>query len=253
MEFEEALTPSLCRSQTWLRLTIPESKLHFGIPRFLQRANAQHRPSKEQALKPKSVVDNKAFNEAAELPYSLRISDFLHAMNDVYDFFHDVNDLLSKKGLKRLDDMMRPAMMSGMISDMLTGSLAKFSRSLVENTHFNGHPDLVLRGAYARDSVASGAEGVEIKSTIKRGGAVDTHGARTQWMCVFVYKVDCNSEPASTRSPMQFVEVYLAQVSEVDFRSNDRGTLGTRTSTLHASGLKKLRSNWVYLLNKALA
>lgn len=194
----------------------------------------------------KSVVERKFFNKDPDLPYSLRISDFEHAMQDVYDFFSDVNDLLAGKGMKRFDDMMRPAMMSGLISDMMTAALAKFSRSLVENQHFNGHPDLVLRGKYANDAIASGTEGVEIKSTKKTGGAVDTHGARAQWMCVFVYVVDSTTQPASDRAPMRFTEVYLAKVEMEDFRSNDRGKLGTRTATLHAEGVRKLRESWVY-------
>jgi hypothetical protein len=167
-------------------------------------------------------------------------------MQDVYDFFEDVNALLSGRGLQRLDDMMRPAALSGMLSDMITASLAKFSRALVENRHFNGHPDLIVRGKYANDAVASGVEGVEIKSTRKTGGAVDTHGARDQWMCVFVYTVDNETEPASARSPMQFTEVYLGKVLSSDFRSNGRGDLGTRTATLHKLGIKKLRADWVY-------
>lgn len=32
-----------------------------------------------------------------------------------------------------------------------------------------------------------------------------------------------------------------------DFRRNDRGELGTRTATLHADGVAKLRRSWVYL------
>jgi hypothetical protein len=64
-------------------------------------------------------------------------------MQDVYDFFYDVNVLLTGKGLQRLDDMLRPAIMSGLLSDMLTASLAKHSRTLVQNRFFNGHPDLV--------------------------------------------------------------------------------------------------------------
>ncbi len=71
---------------------------------------------------------------------------------------------------------------------MLTASLASHSRSLVENGHHNGHPDLVVKGIYEDDSVKSGSEGVEIKTTLKKGGAVDTHGARDQWFCVFVYQ-----------------------------------------------------------------
>ncbi|MDX8483495.1 hypothetical protein RFN28_34445 [Mesorhizobium sp. VK24D] len=64
--------------------------------------------------------------------------------------------------------------------------MAKHARSLVENKHFNGHPDLLVQGVYPNNSVKSGTEGIEIKSTRKPGGAVDTHGAREQHMCVFV-------------------------------------------------------------------
>lgn len=195
----------------------------------------------------KAEIDRTKFNRDATLPFELRISDFEQAIQDIYDFFYDVNNLLSSKGLHRLDDMMRPAAMSGLISDMVTASLAKFSRSLVENQHFNGHPDLILRGRYANNAIASGSDGVEIKSTRKEGGAVDTHGARQQWMCVFVYKVDNDTEPASEREPMRFTEIYLAFVEEEDFRSNARGALGTRTATLHREGVLKLRNNWIYL------
>lgn len=68
------------------------------------------------------------------------------AMQDVYDFFYDVNSHLARKGLQRLDDMLRPAIMSGLLSDMLTASLAKHSRVLTENLYFNGHPDLIVQG-----------------------------------------------------------------------------------------------------------
>lgn len=201
----------------------------------------------------RALVDKTAFNPDIDLPFSLRTSDFEVAMQDVYDFFADVNDVLSGKGLHRMDDMLRPAAMSGMVSDMITASLAKFSRALVENRHFNGHPDLIVRGRYKDDSVASGVDGIEIKSTRKTGGAVDTHGARAQWMCVFVYQVDNTTEPASAREAMHFTEVYLGEVTEEDFRSNARGTLGTRTSTLHAKGIRKLRENWIYKVATAVA
>lgn len=195
----------------------------------------------------KASVDRDGFNAEAELPFELRLTDFENAMQDVYDFFYDVNKMLLAKGLQRLDDMTRPAAMSGMISDMITGSLARFSRSLVPNEYFNGHPDLVVRGRYANNAIASGEDGVEIKSTRKAGGAVDTHGARKQWMCVFVYEVDTETEPASAREPMRFTEVYLGHVEEEDFRSNARATAtGTRTATLHKDGIAKLRKSWVY-------
>lgn len=195
----------------------------------------------------KQIPDPSKFNPGAVLPFELRERDFADAMQDIYDFLFDVNTHLVGKGLQRLDDMLRPANFSGMLSDMLTSSMAKHSRSLVVNAHHNGHPDLLVRGQYAGDSVKAGERGVEIKSTRKPGGAVDTHGGRDQWMCVFVYSVDTDTEPAIARRAMKFTEVYIGQVVVADFRRNERGDLGTRTSTLHAEGIAKLRGNWVYM------
>ena len=195
---------------------------------------------------PRELVDEDGFNRGLPLPYSLRVEDFHMAMQDIYDFLHDVNNHLVAKSLRRLEDMLRPAILSGILSDMLTGSLANHSRSLTENRHFNGHPDLVVRGAYAGDAVSAGEEGVEVECTRKRGGAVDTHGARSQWMCVFVYRVDDETEPAVARRPLEFAEVYLAHVDVEDFRRNERGELGTRTATLHREGVRKLREGWLY-------
>ena len=196
----------------------------------------------------RQIADATKFNPTAALPFELRIDDIRNAMQDIYDFFYDVNSFLANKGLPRLDDMLRPATMSGIISDMLTASVARHSRSLVENGYHNGHPDLIVRGYYPNNSIKSGIQGVEIKTTRKPGGAVDTHGAREQWMCVFVYRIDSESEPAKDRHPMQFTEVYLGDVKVVDFRKNARGELGTRTATLDAAGISRLRQKWVYKL-----
>lgn len=186
------------------------------------------------------------FNSQAQLPFQLRLEDFEIAMQDVYDLFFDVNTGLLDKGLERLDDFLRPAIMSGLLSDLLTASMSKHARALTQNNYFNGHPDLVVKGAYPNDSVKAGTDGVEIKTTRKSGGAVDTHGARDQWMAVFVYDVDNATEPARERRAMTFTEIYLGKVEIADFRKNPRGELGTRTATLHREGILKLRQNWIY-------
>src|SRR5437870_8610711 len=116
------------------------------------------------------------FNANTRLPFQLRLKDFEIAMQDVYDLFFDVNTGLLEKGLERLDDFVRPAIMSGLLSNLLTASVAKHSRSLTQNTYFNGHPDLVVKGVYSNDSANDGTEGPEIKTTRKAGGAVRTHG-----------------------------------------------------------------------------
>jgi len=186
------------------------------------------------------------FNRKLRLPYELRLEDFQMAMQDVYDFFYDVNVLMISKGLQRLDDMLRPAILSGLLSDMLTASMANHSRVLVQNKYFNGHPDLIVQGIYAKDAIKSGLEGVEIKTTRRAGGAVDMHGARDQTLCVFVYNVDNETEPATQRAALRFTEIYIAEVTTGDFRKNPRGELGTRTATLDREGIARLRQGWVY-------
>lgn len=196
----------------------------------------------------RNSVDRSKLNPKVKLPYGLRLNDFEMAMQDIYDFFADVNGLLLAKSLQRLDDTMRAANLSGLLSDMLTASVAKHSRGLTENKYFNGHPDLIVKGKYPNDKVMAGKDGIEIKTTRKAGGAVDTHGGRDQWLCVFVYRVDNQTEPAVNRTPLTFTEAYLGQVTVADFRHNARGKLGTRTATLHAEGIARFRTNWIYRL-----
>ena len=198
----------------------------------------------------RNTVREDCFNAGITLPYALRLKDFEMAMQDIYDFFYDINKGLIRRGLLRLDDILRPAIMSGLLSDMLTASLSKHSRSLTVNCYHNGHPDLIVNGVYPGNRIKAGEQGLEIKTKRKSGGAVDTHGARNQWMCVFVYEVDCLTEPAKDRAPMTFSEVYLGKVTLEDFRKNARGELGTRTATLHKSGIEKLRKNWIYMVTE---
>lgn len=196
----------------------------------------------------KQAVDSARFNPQPMLPFNLRISDFQAAMQDVYDFFFDVNTSMEKKGLPRIEAIIRKAIFSGTISDMLTASIAKHARTLVKNEFPNGHPDLIPQGKYPKNATKQAADGIEIKATKKAGGAVDHHGARSQWLCVFVYEIDEVTEPAINRLSMRFTEVYLSRVGESDFRKNARNTeIGTRTATLDAQGLERFRKNWIYL------
>jgi hypothetical protein len=82
------------------------------------------------------------FNRDAELPYNLRLKDFELGMQDVYDFFHDVNTPLVSKGLKRLDDMLRPSIMSGLLSDKFTSGML---RSLISEGMSGGSWEHVRR------------------------------------------------------------------------------------------------------------
>lgn len=195
---------------------------------------------------PKARVDRDRVNPDADLPYSLRPDDFVAAMQDIYDLLYDLNVAMLARGLGRFDDMLRPAGMSGLISDAITESLAKHSRGMAVNRFHNGHPDLIVAGVYPNDAVESGEHGVEIKTTRGRSLAVDTHGAREQWLCVFRYEVDTETEPKIDRRPTRFVEIGLAYLTLEDFRVNVRGRLGTDTASPNAGGVRKLRDNWIY-------
>lgn len=195
----------------------------------------------------RNMVNREAFNPDADLPYELRIDDIALAMQDMYDFFYDTNKHLRSKGLQRLEEMLRPQTLTGIISDSIATALAKHSRVLVDNQRHNGHPDLLVQGVYENNSVQNGEEGVEVKSTLKRGGQVDFHAARDQWLCIFVYMIDKVTEPIDDRAPLKFTEVYLGQVLAASFRHNPRGERGTRTASVGGAGMKELRKTWVYL------
>lgn len=190
-------------------------------------------------------ADTGKFNQSVTLPYELRQADFMLAMQDLYDLLFDINTALLSRGLRRLEETVRPAVFTGIVSDAVSAALAKHSRVLVENRYHNGHPDLIPQGRYRGNAVAAGDEGVEVKATRGRG-AVDTHGARDGWFCVFRYTVDSTTDPTASRAPTRIVEIMLARLTKDDFRRNPRGELGTRTASPSRIGLAKLRANWVY-------
>ncbi len=88
----------------------------------------------------RNQVRPESFNKNAPLSFELRIKDFEMAMEDIYDFFYDINQGLVQRSLMRLDDMLRPAIISGLLSDMLTASLGKHSRSLTVTCITTGIP-----------------------------------------------------------------------------------------------------------------
>ena len=189
--------------------------------------------------------DSTKFNQQAALPYELRLADFELAMQDLYDLLFDINTAMVSRGLQRLEETVRPAIFSGILSDALTASVARHSRVLTENRFHNGHPDLIPQGRYPNNAVKAGEHGVEVKATKGKGG-VDTHGARNAWLCVFRWQLDATTQPVVSRAPTRIVEIVLAELTVADFRRNPRGELGTRTASPNRAGLAKLRANWIY-------
>ncbi|MBI3979766.1 MAG: amidohydrolase family protein [Chloroflexi bacterium] len=165
------------------------------------------------------------------MPYQLRLIDFEMAMQDVYDLLLDINTALVSRDLPRLEEAVRPAIFSGIMSDALAASLARHSRVLTINRFHNGHPDLIPAGRYPNDAVQAGDEGVEVKAT-KGRGAVDTRGAREAWLSVFRYEVDSTTQPVINRAPTRIVEILLAKLTRDDYRKNCPGPLEIERLTI---------------------
>jgi hypothetical protein len=167
-------------------------------------------------------------------------------MDDIYVLLDNINSGLTSRALLRIEESVRGAIYSGLLSDLIAEALAKHSMGLVKNGFNNGHPDLLPRGKYVNDSIRSAPDGVEVKVTGKRGGAVDMHSDRPAWYAIFRYETDHVTQPVVNRAPTKFTDIWLGQLVAGDFRKNPRGARGTRTATPHAQGMQKMRAAWVY-------
>lgn len=191
-------------------------------------------------------VNENGFNDDLDLPYALRLDVFRVVMEDIYDLLNNLNSGLVERGLLPFENSVRGAIYSGMLSDLLTEALASHAVGLVKNTYNNGHPDLLPAGRYVGDAEQAAEDGVEVKVTKNKSGAVDMHSDRPAWYCVFRYVGDYTTEPIVDREPTRFTNIWLAQFEAKDFRKNERGPRGTRTATLDRAGLEILRANWLY-------
>ncbi len=191
-------------------------------------------------------VRREGFSATLSLPYALKAEVFSIAMDDIYEMLATANEALVSRGLLRLEESVRGAIYSGLLSDLMAEAVANHATGLTKNTYPNGHPDLLPTGRYADNAAQSAEEGLEIKVTSKRGGGVDMHGDRSAWYCVARYEVDYATQPVVSRDPTRFTHIWVARLEPKHFRKNARGPLGTRTATPHAEGLKVLRAGLLY-------
>jgi len=118
--------------------------------------------------------------------------------------------------------------------------------TLTKNTKVGGYPDLISVGKYPNNSVLRG-EGIEVKASKQKGGW-QGHNPEEGWFMVFRYKIDNEILPVKNREPTEIIEVYAAKLLEEDwsFSGKSRTSRRTGTASIIGSGMKKLRSNWIY-------
>lgn len=202
------------------------------MPRFTDRPNLHPR----------------GFKHDLDLPYGLRAAEVRAAIEDIYDFLHNVNRFLTEKGWDRLEETLMAATFSGMVSELVVQSMSKQSASLIRNQYHNGRPDLLPKEHYPNDAVLRGDEGVEVKASRYDSGW-QGHNVESGWIMIFQYQVDLESEPVEEREPTKFQRVLIAQLDEEDWSFSGRGAGSRRTITasILRSGMRKLLANPLYL------
>ena len=133
-----------------------------------------------------------------------------------------------------------------MISEFLVKNIARTAETLEANAKVGGHPDLLPQGHYASNLVLKGDEGLEIKSSIQRGGW-QGHNPEDCWLMVFRYAIGAQGKGAST--PLTFLEMFSAPSSTKRI-GHCSGRIGasrrTPTASITAAGVEKLRNNFLY-------
>ena len=187
------------------------------------------------------------FNRHVILPYDLSIGEVRAGMLEVYEVLHDINRILFDRSASRLEDTILGNSLSGIISELLVKSIADKSPSLIRNEKVGGHPDLLPIGYYDSSEILHGSDGIEIKSSIQKGGW-QGHNPEDAWIMVFRYQVDTVTLPIENRAPTRFIQVLLAELQQEDWSfSGRRGTSRrTPTASITKTGMHKLRSNPIY-------
>lgn len=190
----------------------------------------------------------RGFNEGADLPYGLRVAEVKAALDDIYDFLHNVNRFLVERGWDRLEEMLSAATFSGVMSELVVEGLSKRSATVIKNQYHNGRPDLVPRGIYDRNGCLHGEEGIEVKASRWSSGW-QGHNVETGWIMICQYWIDVEADPVETRGPTRIDRILCAQLAEADwsFAGRKEGSRRTPTASIKKTGVAKLASNLVYL------
>jgi hypothetical protein len=192
-------------------------------------------------------LDPRYVNRRVVLPYGLKVEEVENAVAETYRLFHGLNEFLERSGFRALEELLLGNSLSGIISEFLVKNIARASETLEANMKVGGHPDLLPKGHYSSNLVLKGDEGIEVKSSIQRGGW-QGHNPEDCWLMVFRYAIGEQDNGESV--PLTFVEILCAKLIRSDWAFSGRKGASRRTPTasITASGVEKLRSNFLYRL-----
>jgi hypothetical protein len=192
-------------------------------------------------------LDARYINQHVVLPYGLTVEEIEQAVKETYRLFHGLNDYLVRSGFRPLEDLLLGNSLSGIISEFLVKNIARSSQALEANLKVGGHPDLLPKGYYSSNLILKGSEGVEVKASVQKGGW-QGHNPEEGWLIVFRYTL---GEQVNGKSePLTFVEILCANLNKLDWSFSGRKGASRRTPTaaITATGVEKLRNNFLYRL-----
>lgn len=192
-------------------------------------------------------LESRCINHRVTLPYGLTVGEVEQAVAETYRLFHGLNDYLVANGFRPLEELLLGNSLSGIISEFLAKNIARVSFNLEANLKVGGHPDLLPKGHYSSNLVLKGDEGIEVKSSIQKGGW-QGHNPEECWLMVFRYAVGKQDNDESV--PLTFVEILCAHLTKSDWSFSGRKGTSRRTPTasITTTGVEKLRSNFLYRL-----
>jgi len=181
------------------------------------------------------------------LPYGLKVSEVEQAVAETYRLFHGLNDYLVREGFRPLEELLLGNSLSGIMSEFLVKNIARVSSTLEANLKVGGHPDLLPKSHYPSNLVLKGAEGIEVKCSIQRGGW-QGHNPEDCWLMVFRYVV--GKQDDGEIMPLTFIEILCARLTKSDWSFSGRRGVSRRTPTasITEAGVERLRSNFLYRL-----
>lgn len=192
-------------------------------------------------------LDARYVNPRVVLPYGLDVNEVDNAVAETYRLFNGLNGFLEKEGFPPLERLLLGNSLSGIISEFLVKNMARASETLELNMKVGGYPDLLPKGCYSSNLVLKGEEGIEIKTSVRKGGW-QGHNPEDCWLMLFRYAV--GKQKNGEFLPLTFLEILCARLSRSDwsFSGRSRTSRRTPTASVNASGVEKLRSNFLYRL-----
>jgi len=148
------------------------------------------------------------------MPEGLTIDHLEEAMKTAIEVFNAINDGLAKYGMPPLSELIRHNQYSGMVSDLITRALDRFSEfKKTKNTEF---PDL--------KNPKTGA-GIEIKATLsEQPWSTVGHNIASGWFLTFEFDINERGSPS-------FRRVWIGELTEEDFVWHGRSSESKRTPT----------------------